>query len=75
MGNRWWDFVRAREGMMVTWKTMGKTGGALRRACRDLNYCKLSWSTPNRSQEAKLAQDTWLGESADERCVAELPDS
>ncbi len=72
MGNRWWEYVRYRTGYLVTWKTQGKRGGALKRVCRELPYCKLPWKAPSRGSASALAQDPWLSEGAEERCVAKL---
>lgn len=71
----WSEYVRLREGRVVGWKVLPQKGRELRGACKELSWCGLTWRVPSSAEAKQLAEDPWLREGAESRCVADLPAS
>lgn len=72
-GNRWWEWVRYRDGYLVS-KNLGKSGGELKQACGEAPWCKLRWSTPSKGVVKSIADDPWFG-GGKSSCATKLPGS
>lgn len=70
----WMKHLRVREGLIVMWEKVSKTGLPIDDVCKELDWCGATWSAPSGDQAKKLGADPWFGESAASRCVASLPE-
>jgi hypothetical protein len=68
----WIQKVREREGLIVMWQPIEKTGPPLEEVCERINWCGKTWAPPDEDQLEKLAADPWFGKTASKRCVMSL---
>jgi hypothetical protein len=72
-GASWWENVRLRGSLVVTWRALDQPTGNLSQTCRALDWCGLRWSAPSRRQAVRLRGDAWFTGNNQPRCVARLP--
>jgi len=70
----WTDNLRLRGDLVVMWQSLEKSGRSLDAACKELDWCGLSWRAPSADQIKTLGADPWFGETTSHRCVASVPE-